>query len=255
MCSMPESTIEPTGSLLLDVSDLKAWYGRAQVLFGLSLRVHAGEVVGLVGRNGAGKTSTLRAIMAAGISRTGSLLLDGSDVSKLSTEALARAGVAWVPDDRRIFTSLTVRQNLELARNATAGREPVPVDELCQTFPMLEELLPKHGDQLSGGQKQLIAIARGLATRPRLLLLDEPTEGLAPLVVEEIIAIVRDIPRRFGVGVVLVEENLKVASTLCTRVYALKLGHVAYQGAFDELINDRQKLDQVLALAKSSDPY
>lgn len=240
---------------MIAASGIELRAGSRLLLDGATFRIAAGDRVGLVGRNGAGKTSTLRAIMAAGISRTGSLLLDGSDVSRLSTEALARAGVAWVPDDRRIFTSLTVRQNLELARNATTGREPVPVDELCQTFPMLEELLPKHGDQLSGGQKQLIAIARGLATRPRLLLLDEPTEGLAPLVVEEIIGIVRDIPRRFGVGVVLVEENLKVASTLCTRVYALKLGHVAYQGAFDDLINDRQKLDQVLALAKSSDPH
>jgi ABC-type branched-subunit amino acid transport system ATPase component len=249
---MPDLAQSSQPSLFV-VEDLRAWYGKAQVLFGVSLEIHAGEIVGLVGRNGAGKSTLLRAFMAAGVTRSGTLRFDGHDVSRLATDALARAGIAWVPDDRRIFTSLTVRQNLEMARNATAGRPSVPVEELCQTFPMLTALLGKHGDELSGGEKQVVAIARGLATRPKLLLLDEPTEGLAPLIVEELIATIREIPQTFGVGVVLVEENLRVASALCTRVYALKLGHVAYSGQFAELMSDQRQLDQVLALARSSD--
>jgi ABC-type branched-subunit amino acid transport system ATPase component len=244
---------EHAGGPLLAIEDLRAWYGRAQVLFGVSLEVAAGQIVGLVGRNGAGKTTLLRSIMAAGVTRSGRIALAGRDVSGLSTERLARAGVAWVPDDRRILAGLTVRQNLEMARNAAVGRGAIPVDELCRTFPMLGELLGKHGDELSGGQQQMIAIARGLATRPSLLLLDEPTEGLAPLVVRELIAVIEEIPRSFGVGVLLVEENLRAAAALCTDVCALKLGHVAYRGSFTELMNDRRKLDQILALASTSE--
>jgi branched-chain amino acid transport system ATP-binding protein len=238
---------------LFTAADVRAWYGKAQVLFGVSLEVRSGEIVGLVGRNGAGKTTLLRSIMGAGLTRTGSFQLEGRDVTRLTTDALARAGIAWVPDDRRIFTTLTVRQNLEMARNAAAGRKATPVEELCRTFPLLTEVLGKYGGELSGGQKQVVAIARGLATSPRLLLLDEPTEGLAPLIVEELIGTIRDIPTAFGVGVVLVEENLRVASALCTQVYALKLGHVAYSGPFQELMSDTRKLEQVLALASSSD--
>jgi branched-chain amino acid transport system ATP-binding protein len=247
---MSEPVVD-SGEPLFVAADVKAWYGKAQVLFGVSLQVRSGEIVGLVGRNGAGKTTMLRAVMGAGVTRSGTLRLSGRDVSRLSTDALARAGVAWVPDDRRIFAALTVRQNLELARNAATGRRPASIDELCTTFPMLGELLHMFGDELSGGQKQLVAIARGLATTPRLLLLDEPTEGLAPLVVEELIGIIREIPRTFGVGVLLVEENLRVASALCTQVSALKLGRVAYSGPFADLMNDSRRLDEVLALAHS----
>lgn len=242
---------EPTPPLLA-IENLRAWYSHAQVLFGVSLTLTAGQIVGLVGRNGAGKTTLLRSIMSAGVTRTGRIALDGTDLTRLPTERLARVGIAWVPDDRRILASLTVRQNLEMARNAAVGRSAVPVDELCETFPMLGDLLPKHGDELSGGQQQMIAIARGLATRPRVLLLDEPTEGLAPLVVEELIAIIKNIPQSFGVAVLLVEENLRVASRLCTDVCALKLGHVAYRGPFKELMDDRRKLDQILALTSSA---
>jgi ABC-type branched-subunit amino acid transport system ATPase component len=232
--------------------NVRAWYGKSQALFGVNLEVPQGEIVGLVGRNGAGKTTLLRAIMAAGVTRTGSLHLAGEDLSELSTEQLARAGIAWVPDNRRIFATLTVRQNLEMARNAAVGRKAIPVDELCTTFPMLSELLGKHGDELSGGQQQIIAIARGLASSPRLLLLDEPTEGLAPLIVKELIRNIGAIPKEFGVSVILVEENVQVAAALCSQVCALRLGSVAYSGPMDALMNDEVKLQQVLALAKTS---
>lgn len=237
---------------LLQIEDLRASYGHAQVLFGITLDLSAGRITGLLGRNGAGKSTLLRAIMRAGVTRTGTVRLDGSDVSGLPTERLARAGIAWVPDDRRVLASLTVRQNLELARNAAVGRTAVPVDELCETFPMLGEVLNKQGDALSGGQKQMVAIARGLATRPRVLLLDEPTEGLAPLVVEQLIEVIADIPPRFGVGVLLVEENLRVAAALCTEVCALRLGEVAYRGSYRELVEDRTRLDQILGLASTA---
>jgi branched-chain amino acid transport system ATP-binding protein len=244
-----ESNVNPSYFV---AENLRAWYGKSQALFGVSLEVPQGEIVGLVGRNGAGKTTLLRAIMAAGVIRTGSIHLAGKDLSMLSTEQLARTGIAWVPDNRRIFASLTVRQNLEMARNAAVGRKAIPVDELCATFPMMTELLGKHGDELSGGQQQIIAIARGLATNPRLLLLDEPTEGLAPLIVKDLIASIAAIPKEFGVSVILVEENVQVAAALCSQVCALRLGNVAYSGPMDALMSDETKLQQVLALAKTS---
>jgi ABC-type branched-subunit amino acid transport system ATPase component len=233
---------------LLAVSNLSAWYGSAQVLFGADLSVEAGQIVGLLGRNGAGKTSTLRAIMGAGIRRTGGVALNGRDLSRDSLEQMARHGVGWVPDDRRIFGRLSVRQNLELAALAAGRRRAVPIGELCTAFPMLDGLLGKHGNELSGGEQQLVAVARALVARPLVLLLDEPTEGLAPLIVEELVRAISALPAEFGVGILLVEENAEVAATLCRQVVVLQLGQVAYSGGAQELFGDAQLRDSLLAL-------
>jgi branched-chain amino acid transport system ATP-binding protein len=235
-------------SELLTVRRLSAWYGSAQVLFDVDLAIMRGMIVGLLGRNGAGKTSTLRAIVNAGIRRSGLLVLDGVDVSRNSLETMARQGVLWVPDDRRVFTRLTVRQNLELSVLAAGRRQAVPVEELCALFPMLPGLLTKHGNELSGGEQQLVAVARALVARPDVLLLDEPTEGLAPLVVKEIVSAIGVLPREFGVGILLVEENAEVAASLCREVTVLQLGKVAYHGAADTFFQDTQLRDSLLAL-------
>lgn len=233
---------------LLAVSDLSAWYGSAQVLFGVDLSLEPGQIVGLLGRNGAGKTSTLRAIMGAGIRRTGAVALNGRDVSRSSLEEMARHGIGWVPDDRRIFGRLSVRQNLDLAGQAAGRRRAVPVDELTAAFPMLDDLLGKHGNELSGGEQQLVAVARALVARPLILLLDEPTEGLAPLIVEELVRAISRLPEEFGVGILLVEENAEVAARLCRQVAVLQLGQIAYSGSAEELFGDSQLRDSLLAL-------
>jgi ABC-type branched-subunit amino acid transport system ATPase component len=233
---------------LLTVSELSAWYGSAQVLFDVSLSVQAGQIVGLLGRNGAGKTSTLRAIMGAGIRRSGNVSLGGSDISQRNIEQRARDGVAWVPDDRRVFGRLTVRQNLELAALAADRGQAVTTDEICETFPMLGALLGKHGNELSGGEQQLVAVARALVPRPRVLLLDEPTEGLAPLIVEELISAIGRLPGEFGVGILLVEENAEAAAALCSDVVVIQLGQVAYTGPAREFFSNAQLRDSLLAL-------
>jgi branched-chain amino acid transport system ATP-binding protein len=233
---------------LLAVSGLSGWYGSAQVLFDVDLSLEPGQIVGLLGRNGAGKTSTLRAIMGAGIRRTGTVALDGRDVSRASLEEMARLGLGWVPDDRRIFGRLSVRQNLELAAQAAGQRQAVPVGDLCDAFPMLDGLLGKHGNELSGGEQQLIAVARALVARPLVLLLDEPTEGLAPLIVEELVRAISALPGEFGVGILLVEENAEVAAALCREVAVLQLGQIAYRGGAEELFGDDRLRDSLLAL-------
>jgi branched-chain amino acid transport system ATP-binding protein len=233
---------------LLAASSLSAWYGSAQVLFDVTLGLEAGQIVGLLGRNGAGKTSTLRAIMGAGIRRDGQVMLEGRDVSRDSVEQMARCGVAWVPDDRRIFGRLSVRQNLELAAMAAGSRRAVPVSELCEAFPMLDGLLGKHGNELSGGEQQLVAVARALVSRPLVLLLDEPTEGLAPLIVEEMVRAIGRLPEEFGVAILLVEENAEVAAALCRQVAVLQLGQVSYNGAAADFFGDAQLRDSLLAL-------
>jgi branched-chain amino acid transport system ATP-binding protein len=175
-------------------------------------------------------------------------MLEGRDVSRDSVEQMARRGVAWVPDDRRIFGRLSVRQNLELATMAAGSREIVPVSELCEAFPMLDGLLGKHGNELSGGEQQLVAVARALVARPLVLLLDEPTEGLAPLIVEEMVRAIGRLPEEFGVAILLVEENAEVAAALCRQVAVLQLGQVSYNGAAADFFGDAQLRDSLLAL-------
>lgn len=242
---MTESTSTP----VLSTAGLEAWYGSAQALFGVDLKVESGEVVGLLGRNGAGKSTTFNAIMNLQTRSTGSIMLEGTPIGSQSADAIARAGVAWVPEDRRIFTNLTVRENLELARFAAGGRTPVEVEELLASLPLLDKLIDRRGNQLSGGEQQLVAVARALVSRPRLLLLDEPTEGLAPLIVEGIAEAIQRLPEKFDVAILVAEQNLPFITDLTTRVYVLETGRVVHEGATDEFAQNADLQNRYLSIS------
>jgi branched-chain amino acid transport system ATP-binding protein len=222
---------------MLEVRDLRARYGDSYGLFGLNLKVPAGGGVALLGRNGAGKSTLLKAVMDAGPSCSGEILLQGRSLAGLATEARARLGLTLVPEDRRIFTNLTVRQNLELAHHAlSAGRKAVKVDEMGRLFPMLPGLLDRLGYQLSGGQQQLVAVARGLMASPTLLLLDEPAEGLAPKLAMDLAQEVKRARQQLGLTVLVAEQNVAFARQCTEYVYLLDSGNLVFEGdwaAFD----------------------
>ena len=209
---------------LLALRDVDAWYGAAQVVHAATLSVRAGEVVALIGRNGAGKTSMLRAIMGLMPRSAGTIEFDGEKISGLAAYLRARRGLGYVPEDRRIFTDLTVRQNLELMARPAAGG--FNTRELLRIFPNLAEMLDRPASQMSGGEQQMLAVARTLATNPRLVLLDEPSEGIAPKVVTSMKAAVRAMRER-GVATLLSEQNLPFVTGLADRAVLIEQGHVA----------------------------
>ena len=234
---------------VLATRGLNAWYGAAQALFGVDLEVRPGEVVGLLGRNGAGKSTTFNAIMNLQVRTTGDIELSGRSLARRSVDAIARLGVGWVPEDRRIFSNLTVRENLELARFACGDREPVAIDDLVDSLPLLDKLIGRRGNQLSGGEQQLVAIARALVSRPPLLLLDEPTEGLAPLIVEGIETAIRTLPTMFDVSILLAEQNLPFVTALTSRVYVLETGRVVHTGPTVDFAADAELQDRYLSIS------
>jgi len=208
---------------MLEVAGLSAWYGEARVLTDVSIDVAPGEVVTLVGRNGAGKTTLLRSVMGLHRQTEGRVTLDGADLAKRSADARARAGIGWVPDDRGIYASLTVAENLLLPPVVHA--DAWPLERVYEFFPVLHERRDFPGTKLSGGEQQMLAMARVLRMGSRLLLLDEPSEGLAPVIVQRIGEIIREIKGQ-GVGVLLVEQNVTFASTVADRHYLLAQGKV-----------------------------
>jgi branched-chain amino acid transport system ATP-binding protein len=217
--------------MLLAMRDVSAWYGTALALERASLEVREGEIVGLLGRNGAGKTTTFRTVMGIDVRRTGTVEIAGEPVDGIGTDGVARRGVGWVPDDRRVFADLTVEDNLMLASRRRGRPDIGPVLEV---FPMLESLMQRIGSQLSGGQQQMVAIARALVARPRVLLLDEPAEGLAPLTVSALEKAIARLPGQFGVAVLVAEQNLGFVLGLASRVYVLETGRVVYEGPASE---------------------
>jgi branched-chain amino acid transport system ATP-binding protein len=226
---------------LLAVEDLHAFYGDAHILQGVSLTVGAGEVVTLIGRNGAGKTTTLKSIMGLLPARGGSITFDGRELTKLPTHQVARAGIAYVPEERRILPNLSVAENLRLgilgaARQAQADNGDV-VEEVLTYFPRLRDRYEQKGKSLSGGEQQMLAIARGLVARPKLMLVDEPTEGLSPLLVESLTGILGEINRR-GTTILLVEQMLEVALALSHRLYVMDQGRIQFEGTPDALRAD-----------------
>ncbi len=208
---------------MLSVSGLSAWYGEARVLDDVALDVSPGEVVTLVGRNGAGKTTLLRCLMGLHRQYTGQVLLDGRDAGRLGPDARARAGLGWVPDDRGIYASLSVRENLTLP--PVVGPDAWSLEQVYDRFPVLAERRRAAGSTLSGGEQQMLAIARVLRAGSRLLLLDEPTEGLAPVVVRTIAEIVST-AKEHGVAVLLVEQNIAFAAGVADRHYLLAQGRI-----------------------------
>lgn len=226
-----------TGMNMLEVRALHARYGDSQALFGIDIDVPAGGGVALLGRNGAGKSTLMKSLLNAGPTATGEIRLDGRSLEGLSTEARARLGLALVPEDRRIFTTLSVRQNLELAWHAAGkARQTMSVEQICTLFPMLTGLLERLGYQLSGGQQQLVAVARGLMASPVLLLLDEPAEGLAPKVAQDLAREVRAARDKLGLSVLVAEQNIAYARQCTEYVYLLDSGTLVFAGdwaAFD----------------------
>jgi branched-chain amino acid transport system ATP-binding protein len=209
---------------MLQVRDLSAWYGEAQVLREVNLDVDEGSIVTLIGRNGAGKTTLLRCLMGLHRQQRGRITHAGTDVTRFAPHRRAAAGIGWVPDDRGIFASLTVEENLTLPR--ATGTQAWPLHRVHKAFPVLRERRRYPGTRLSGGEQQMLAIARVLRTGARLLLCDEPTEGLSPLLVRQIGDILRTV-REHGVTVLLIEQNLHFATTVADRHYLLAEGRIA----------------------------
>ena len=223
---------------LLTVQEIHTYYGEAHVLQGVSLTVDEGEVVTLIGRNGAGKTTTLRSIMGIARPRRGQVRLRGEDVTPLATHEIARRGIAWIPEERRVLPNLTVLENLKLAMlGAPAANGSDLLDEVFTFFPRLRERIEHRGRFLSGGEQQMLAIARGLVSRPSVMLVDEPTEGLAPLLVRNLTEILAAINRR-GTTILLVEQTLEVAMELSHRLYVMDQGRIQFEGTPDALRRD-----------------
>jgi len=224
---------------LLSVEDIHTYYGEAHILQGVSIRVGEGEVVTLIGRNGAGKTTTLLSIMGIARARRGAVRLAGEEITRLQTHEIVQRGIGWVPEERRVLPNLTVLENLRLGMlggkrdNASAAR----LDEVFEFFPRLRERIAQEGRSLSGGEQQMLAIARGLVAQPRLMLVDEPTEGLAPLLIQDLTGILREINRR-GTTILLVEQTLDVALALSHRLYVMDQGRIQFEGTPHELQND-----------------
>ncbi|MGV0983152.1 MAG: ABC transporter ATP-binding protein [Limnohabitans sp.] len=220
-------------SHLLEVRDLHARYGNTQVLHGLNLDVAEGQVTALLGANGAGKTTTLRALCQLMVQTTGSITLDGVALNSRNTEQIARLGVGHVPDGRGTFMALSTEENLRLGAFSRASREGLAqdMDKVYGYFPRLRERASQQAGTLSGGEQQMLAIGRALMGRPRLLLLDEPSFGLAPLVVKDIFAIMRRINQEEKVSILLVEQNAKLALDIADTAYLLETGRVVLQGS------------------------
>jgi len=230
---------------MLDVRDLHAWYGESHVLHGVGFEIRAGETVTLLGRNGAGKTTALKSIMGIVGRRRGSVRLDGRELIGLPSNRIARLGLAFCPEERGIFASLTVEENLLLPPMVRAGG--LGVDAIYELFPNLKERLRAGGTTLSGGEQQMLAIGRILRTGARLLLLDEPTEGLAPVIVQQIGATLRRLKQE-GFTVLLVEQNFRFAATLADRHYVMEHGRVVDMIPNAELEANMTKLHDYLGV-------
>ena len=226
---------------MLDVQDLHAWYDHSHVIQGLSFQVAPGEIVTLLGRNGAGKTTTLRAIMGLVAKRAGKVRFQGREILDGPAHARYHHGLAYVPEDRRIVSTLTVRENLQLGLLASTGRHDLAarVEELAETFPRLKERLDQEGTSLSGGEQQMLAIARAMVARPRMILLDEPSEGIMPLLVEEMFALFLRMKAQ-GTTLLLVEQNVERALTISDRAYVIDQGRIVHSGQAAELLADEE---------------
>lgn len=235
---------------LLTIDSLCTFYGDAQVLNGLSLTIEAGETVCLLGRNGRGKTTTLKSILGLVPARSGRIIFDGTDVTRMPTHLIARLGIAWVPDNRRIFPSLTVERNLQMALNAAsrkASGQSWTLARVYQRFPILDRLRHRVGEHLSGGEAQLVAIARALLMQPKLVLLDEPSQGLAPKIVEDIIAVLEEM-RHEDLAILVVEQNSSLVLNLAERAYVIDDGRIVYTSRAADLEANAALKHQLLAV-------
>jgi branched-chain amino acid transport system ATP-binding protein len=217
---------------LLEVKKLNAYYGDSHILFDVNLRVDTHEVVALLGRNGAGKSTTLKTLMGLVKPRSGSIMFDGQDLAGLAAHSIARCGIQLVPEDRRIFGTLDVEENLLLASLTAPGAWPL--ERIYEVFPRLRERRRSRGTDLSGGEQQMLAIARALVRDPKLILLDEPFEGLAPVIVRLLMDACRKLVEA-GQTIILVEQNLAATLALAQRAYIINNGHIVFEGSADHL--------------------
>src|ERR1700704_4546038 len=230
---------------LLSVKDLQAWYGESHILHGVSFDVHQGEVVTLLGRNGAGKTTTMKSIMGIVGQRTGSVRYEGKEVIHLTSDRIARLGIALCPEERGIFASLSVEENLLLPPKVRAGG--LDLERIFELFPNLKERLSSQGTKLSGGEQQMLAIGRILRTGARLLLLDEPTEGLAPVIIQQIGRTI-GILKQQGFTILLVEQNFRFAATVADRHYVMEDGRIIDRLRNAELESSLKKVHEYLGV-------
>ncbi len=230
---------------LLEVTDLNSYYGDSHILFDVSLRVEKNEVVALLGRNGAGKSTTLKSLMGVVRPRSGSVKLDGVELVGKKAYGIAREGMQLVHEDRRVFGSLNVEENIILAGLTAANKWPL--ERIYAMFPRLLERRTSRGTDLSGGEQQMLAIARALVRDPKIILLDEPFEGLAPVIVQDLVRACRDLAKA-GQTIVLVEQNIAASLALASRAYIINNGHIAHEGPTSELKADPEILKRYLGV-------
>jgi branched-chain amino acid transport system ATP-binding protein len=234
---------------MLKVQQLNAWYDRSHVVQGLDFEVKTGEIVTLMGRNGAGKTTTLRSIMGLVDKRSGSVQFDDQEILAQPTHTRFHQGLAYVPEDRRIVPSLSVLENLQLGLIASKNKGDMAamVDEIAQIFPRLKERLPQDGSSLSGGEQQMLAIARAMMARPRMILLDEPSEGIMPILVDEMFELFANM-RAKGITILLVEQNVERALSISDRAYILDQGQIVHHGKASDLLADTEIQEKYCAV-------
>jgi branched-chain amino acid transport system ATP-binding protein len=230
---------------LLEAHGLNSYYGDSHILFDVSLGVERNEVVGLLGRNGAGKSTTLKSLMGVLTPRTGTVIFDGANIAGRKSHAIAQAGMQLVHEERRIFGSLNVEENLVLAGLTAPGRWPL--GRIYEMFPRLKERRGSRGTDLSGGEQQMLAIARALVRDPKIVLLDEPFEGLAPVIVRDLMAACRDLAAA-GQTIVLVEQNLAATLALAQRIYIINNGHIVHEGPAQEIKAQPKLLERHLGV-------
>ena len=222
--------------MILEINEIDASYGETQVLFGVSLEVGQSEVVAVLGPNGAGKTTTLRSILGLTPPRRGSIKFAGSEITKKATHEIARLGIGWVPDDRRIFPTLTVARNLQIARKRTRFRS-WSLGEMFEVFSALEHLMERECENLSGGEMQMVAISRALLGAPGLVLFDEPSQGLAPMIVQGVMETISRL-KKAGISALVVEQNVSTALRISDRVYVMDRGRIVHSASADTLLAD-----------------
>ncbi len=233
---------------ILTVDEINTYYGNSHILHGISLNIERGEVVSLLGRNGAGKTTTMRSIAGVSPPRDGTIRYNETDITGMDPNKINELGISFVPEDRRVFPTLTVQENLTLAHNLASN--PRPVEEMYELFPALDPLRKNNGRNLSGGEQQMVAVARALVQSPDLLLLDEPTEGLAPVIVDDLREIVQTVVDQ-DVTVLLTEQNVDFAFDLAERGYIIDTGDIVFDGTVEEIQSRDDLLETYLSVGVS----
>jgi urea transport system ATP-binding protein len=236
---------------LLKVEQLRSGYGGTMICSDVDMEIEPGEVVAVLGRNGVGKSTILKTIVGLVPLKSGSVSFDGQDISGWSSNRVARAGIGYVPQGRQLFGNLSVRDNLRIGSIARSGRMEEPTDEVLGYFPVLRDRLDQSADTLSGGEQQMVAVARVLLARPRLLVCDEPSEGIQPSIIDELGVVLGTAARDLGASILLVEQNIRLAKAVATRGYVIEGGTVVRQGLIDEITSE-ESLSRHVAFSRMS---